>query len=501
MPVTEWPSLEVGTRPELAGIPLRQRVAHGAIVNTAFLVGLSLLTLVRGFILARFLTRADYGLWGVVVVTMGSLLWLKNAGIGDKYIQQDEADQEAAFQRAFTLELAFTMCFVALIAVAMLLVSTGFGQPRVLLPGLVVLLVMPAAALQSPLWIHYRRMRFGTQRTLQAVEPLVGFVVAVGLAVAGAGYWALVAGVVAGAWAAAAAALAASPYRPRLRYEKGTLRSYVSFSWPLVVAGGLSMLIPLAAMFATLAHLGLAAAGALMLAAYVSAFSNQADQQITGALYPAICAVRNRVDVLYESFVKSNQLALMWAVPFGLALSLFSSDLVRFGIGDRWHPVIPLLQIMGLATAVNHVGFNWDAYFRARGETRPIAVAAGAACVAFLASGIPLLFAYGLRGLAIGLGIQTIAHLACRAFYLRRMFAGFGFLRHALRAFLPTIPAVALVLGMRMLESGPRTAGMAVAEMVAFVASTALATWLFEGRLLREAAGYLRGGRPADAVI
>ena len=76
---------------------------------------------------------------------------------------------------------------------------------------------MPAAGLLSPLWIYYRRMQFVRQRALQAIDPSVSFVVTVALAIAGAGYWALVIGAVAGTWTAALVTLATSPYRPRLR--------------------------------------------------------------------------------------------------------------------------------------------------------------------------------------------------------------------------------------------------------------------------------------------
>ena len=61
----------------------------------------------RSFILAHELTRKDYGIWGVILISLGTLLWLKQAGVGDKYVQQNDADQEAAFQRAFTLEAMF----------------------------------------------------------------------------------------------------------------------------------------------------------------------------------------------------------------------------------------------------------------------------------------------------------------------------------------------------------------------------------------------------------
>ena len=84
---------------------LRRHTARGTIVNAVYLIGVSSLGLVRGFVVAAYLTASDYGIWGILVVGLGTLIWLKEVGIGDKYVQQDEADQELAFQKAFTLEL------------------------------------------------------------------------------------------------------------------------------------------------------------------------------------------------------------------------------------------------------------------------------------------------------------------------------------------------------------------------------------------------------------
>jgi hypothetical protein len=65
--------------------------------------------------------------------------------------------------------------------------------------------------------------------------------------------------------------------------------------------------------------------------------------------------------------------------------------------------------------------------------------------------------------------------------------------RHALRAVLPSVPAVAVVLGARLLEgSTERTLALAAGELTTYLAVTALATWAFERDLLREALGYLR---------
>jgi O-antigen/teichoic acid export membrane protein len=477
---------------------LREHAARGTLINTAFLVGLSLLGLVKGFVIAGFITRADYGIWGLLAVSLGTLVWLKHVGIGDKYIQQDEEDQELAFQKAFTLELIFTGGLLALLAAALPLFALLYGVPEIIPPGAVLLLALVAGIFQTPLWVYYRRMQFVRQRSLQAVDPVVAFVVSIVLAAAGAGYWALVLGLVIGSWAAAAAAVAFSPFRLRLRYEPGAARSYYSFSWPLFVASGSAIVMAQGAVIAAEGDLGLAAVGVIALAANITSFTDRVDHVVTGTLYPAIAAVKEKTAVLYESFVKSNRLALMWAVPFGTALTLFCSDLVTYGIGEKWRPAVVVLQVYGLAAAVNHIGFNWEAYFRARAETRPIAVASAAATVAFFAS-LPLLFAFELRGFAAMVAIQGLVHLAVRGYYLQRLFEGFDFFRHAARAFLPTIPAAAIVLLLRMVEPGDRTLGMALGELGLYVVVTLAATWYFESRLLREAVGYLTAGRAARA--
>ncbi|MFL5895595.1 MAG: oligosaccharide flippase family protein [Thermoleophilaceae bacterium] len=479
------------------GRGLREHAARGTMTNTLFMIGLSLLSFVRAFILAHFLSRSDYGVWGILVVSLGTILWLKQVGIGDKYIQQDDPDQEVAFQRAFTLELAFTGILMVVLALLVPFFALIYNQWQLIVPGLVILLVLPAGALQAPVWVFYRNMQYVRQRVLQAIDPVVGFVVAIAFAAAGAGYWAIAAGVLAGTWAAAIATTISSPYRLRLRFDVGTLRSYASFSWPLFVANGASLVIAQSAVIAGNAKLGLAGVGVVSLASSITSFTNRVDGLVTGTLYPAICAVRDKLELLKESFVKSNRLALMWAMPFGIGLSLFCGDLVHFGLGEKWRPAVTLLQVYGVNAAIAHVGFNWDAYMRAVGRTRAIAVASVASMVTFVVLGLPLLLRYGLSGLAAGVVLQTLAHLVCRAYYLRQLFEGFDYLRHAMRAMLPTVPAVAVVFAIRALETGHRTLGVAGAELVAYLAVTAAATWVIERQLLREAVGYVLSRRAA----
>ena len=203
--------------------------------------------------------------------------------------------------------------------------------------------------------------------------------------------------------------------------------------------------------------------------------------------------------------MKSNRLALMWAVPFGIGLTLFVDDLVSFAIGEQWRDAVVLLQVVGVTAAVNHIGFNWGAFYRAAGVTRPIAIVTALTLAAFLAIAIPLLFASGLDGFAAGVGAMTVVALAGRWYYVTKLFPGFELARYAARAIVPTIPAVAAVLGVRLVVDGERSGGLALAELGLYVAITVAATLIVERRLLREVAGYLRreppaSGTPADEL-
>jgi O-antigen/teichoic acid export membrane protein len=480
------------------GRTLRQHAARGVIINSFFQVGFALLGMVKRVGVAAFLTTSEFGFWGILLTTVITLSWLKQIGINDKYVQQNERDQEAAFQKAFTLELAYTLVFYVLVVIALPLYSLAYGRPGIMVPGLVLSLAFLATALQTPIWIAYRQMRFVHQRSLEAIDPVVSTVVTIGLAVAGFGYWSLVIGAIAGSFGSAAAALLWSPYRLAWRFDRSALREYFAFSWPLFASGAAGIAVVQGSMLVGNYTVGLAGLGALALATSFATFADRVDDVIRHTLYPAVCAVRDRTDLMFEAFEKSNRLALMWGLPFGVGLALFAPDLVSFVLGPRWHVAQGLMQAFGLIIGFRQVAFNWTVFMRAVGQTKPIAMSAWLAAITFAVVIAPLMLTLGLTGYAIGMAVALVADLVLRGYFLGRLFKGFNLLRHAGRAVAPSIPAVAAVLGVRLLSSGvQRTPGIALAELALYAAVTVAATWAFERPLLGEVLSYLkRAPRP-----
>jgi O-antigen/teichoic acid export membrane protein len=482
------PSDPVSERLPFAASELRSRTVRGVAVNAAFLIVVEAAVLAQGLIVARVLGPSEIGLYGIVSTTVVTLIALKRVGIDEAYVQQEEEDQEAEFQRAFTLELALSAAFALIIAIAAPILTVVYDEPR-LLPLALALSYLPLAfALQAPLWIFFRRMDFIRQRSIQAVIPIVTFAVTIPLVAAGVGVWSLVIGALAGNVASVLLALRLSPYRLAIRWDRAAARRYFAFSWPIfvVTAGGLIVAQGQVLAFDKLEG-GLAAVGFVSLAVVLTRYADRADQVISPAIYPAICAVRDRTPTLEELFTAATRAAAVWSLGFGAAIVLFAPDLVEFALGEEWDGAVVLLQGLAIASALYQLGYGWIAFARGVGRPRQPAVEAGVALAAFLLLAVPALALWGPTEYVAAIALGSAGILAVRARYVRQLLPGVRIVQLVARAVWPLAVAVAAIVALRLaLWGGERTLLQAAAEAGLFLATYAAATVAGEGGLVRE---------------
>jgi O-antigen/teichoic acid export membrane protein len=474
---------------------LRRRTLRGAIVTGGFLIGIDAVALAQGLIVTRLLGPRAIGLYGVVSTTVISLIALKRVGIDEAFVQQAEQDQEREFQYAFTLELGLSAAMAVAIAALAPLVALLYGDHR-LLPLMATLAYLPLAfAFQAPLWIFFRRMDYRRQRSLQAIQPLISFVVTVPLAAATQlGVWSIVVGQVAGYVIAVTATLAVSPYRLALRYDRHVAARYLRFSAPILLTVVAAMLLAQGQLLAIKLHDGLAAAGYLTLAVTLTRYIDRADQIITATIYPAICAIQNQRDALEELYLKSNRATLMWVLPYAMGIALFAPDLVSFVLGRRWEPAIVLLQGLAVVGAVTQLGFNWFSFYRAHGESRPPAVEAAVGSAAFFALALPGLLLDGFDGFVAGRIAAALLALGVRGVYIRRLLPGARYRALIAPTLIPIALATAAVAALRLiLWGGHRGLLQALVELALFAALYAAVTVRRERPLLTELLGALRG--------
>ncbi len=481
---------------------LRRRTARGVVVNAAFRGGSEAIVLAQGLIVTVLLGPAAIGLYGIVTTTAMSVVELRRAGIEEAFVQQSDARQELEFQRAFSLELIVGLAFSLLLAALAPLVALAYGDDELLLLMLAVAYLPIAFALQAPTWIFLRRMDFVRVRIVQAVLPVVSFVVTVPLAFAGVGVWSLVIGPFVGHVAAVAVGVGMSPYQIRLRFDRAAWTHYVRFSWPILVSAGALLFVQQGQVFLFDLDGGLVAAGYITLAVTLMRLAERADQIVAATIYPAICAVRDQTKTLEEVFVKSNRLTLMWVLPLCVGAILFAPDLVTFVLGEEWRPATILIQGLAGAAALQQLGFNWVSFYRARGNPRPQATESAVMVGSFLGLAVPGLLVLGPSGFVAGRVSSAALVLGVRRRFVRRLLPAVSLLRLGLRGAAPVAAGALAALLVRAAPwQGGRSLAAAILELVVFLGVTALVTWRAERPLLREVLGHVRsGGGPVASI-
>jgi hypothetical protein len=148
----------LGGDPSVPEVGRRRRAARGAVINSGFFVAIGGLNLLRSFVVAGFLSASAFGVWSILALAAIFVGAIKSVVVTDKYIQQDEPDQELAFRKAFGLELASAGVMMCAMLIAAPVLTLVYGDEQLLLPGLALALLPPVLALQFPISVWYRRM-------------------------------------------------------------------------------------------------------------------------------------------------------------------------------------------------------------------------------------------------------------------------------------------------------------------------------------------------------
>ena len=161
---------------------LRTRTVRGAAITAAFIVGIDAIVAAQGLMVTRLLGPKAIGLYGLVAVTVTTILTLKRVGIDEAFVQQETDDPETEFQYAFTLELALSVALAVVILLLAPVLAVAYGESQLLGLTLASAYLPVAFALLAPLWIFFRRMDYAKQRSLQVIQPVVSIAVTLPLA-------------------------------------------------------------------------------------------------------------------------------------------------------------------------------------------------------------------------------------------------------------------------------------------------------------------------------
>ena len=150
-------------------------------------------------VLARLLTPSDYGLIGMVAVVVGFAAMFKEFGLSAATVQKDDISP-GQISSLFWVNFGVSLLLTVSVLAAAPFVAAFYGHPELVAvtAALSFSLIISGVTVQHAALLR-RHMRFTSLALVSVVSQLLSTAVAVGLALAGCRYWALVGGTLASA--------------------------------------------------------------------------------------------------------------------------------------------------------------------------------------------------------------------------------------------------------------------------------------------------------------
>lgn len=375
----------------------------GQLAKLVILVGLSMA-------MARLLTPADFGLFALVGTLSAFVATFRDFGLGHATIYARALSDEQR-HAVLRVQLSLSGRLVLLMALAGPVLAMIYDEPRLVRITLVMALVNGIAALAVlPESLLSRRMRFGTLAGIEVGALLTSGVVGVGLAWAGAGYWALVAQAATDLLARTAALWLATPWRPdlrRLMQAPAAASSLVRYSREAV----LSRAVNYAGQNLDLIVVGLVA-GTAAAGLYSRAYqwATMPMLQVYGALLGVLVAGLSRARddaVLFRVCARQLLLPIFaLCLPAIAFIGTAAEAFVLVLLGEQWRDAAPLLRLFCAATFAGSALQVMKPIYLATGRTgrqlRWTLTAAPLTATAVLVGA-----RWGMAGVALGFTVAT----------------------------------------------------------------------------------------------
>ncbi|HEY8053441.1 MAG TPA: lipopolysaccharide biosynthesis protein [Steroidobacteraceae bacterium] len=326
-----------------------RQAVRGGIVSVAMQYGNGVLQILAAVILARLLTPADFGLVALITVVTSFAPLLIDFGLGDATTQR-KTITPSQVSSLFWLSSGVGLAVAVVLAAASPLLAALYRQPALqpiaLCTGITFVLW---GASNQHMALLRRTMQFGRIARIQLLGTLGGIVVAVILAIAGWGYWALVARPIANAACVLVGAWLGCRWRPGPPAFDPEAKSMVSFGLHVV---GFSVTYNVAKSVDRIA-LGLfyppAVVGYYQNATTLyesSIFQVLAQVHTVGSA--ALSKLQSNVVALRQKYAAALSMLAFFVMPAAAILSVTAEDVTVILLGEKWRASGSLLRIIAL---------------------------------------------------------------------------------------------------------------------------------------------------------
>lgn len=274
----------------------------------------------------------------------------------------------------------------------------------------------------TPRVLLEREFRFADMVAVQVTSAVIRTIVPVTMALAGLGLWSLVAEAVIDMALPAIGFWWRRPIRWEAWPSREDFRWFFQFSWPLWMAGGLSVICYAGSHVVVGSLFGNTTLGWYALAFTFAGLPVQfVTHAISRATFPAYAALQARpatVAKLYQLVLR----VVCWLIfPIATLAALLAPEAVHWVLGAPWLGAVPLFQSLCVFTALRSLHDHALVVLNAHGRTTWSRNVMGWEALVLVGLGAWLVTSYGALGMTWALNGMLAVGVACAFGYVRRL--------------------------------------------------------------------------------
>jgi O-antigen/teichoic acid export membrane protein len=395
---------------------LKEKAIRGGFARVCAQTAFFALRIGALMILARLLDPKDFGLVGMVMAFTGVLTLFRDFGLSTATVQRAEVTNEQ-LSTLFWINILVGAVLTLSLSLMAPIVVRFYHEPRLFWVTIALStgFLINAAGVQHSALLQ-RQMRFTALALIQIVALVVSTAVGIGAALAGYGYWSLVAMSVGLPLISTIAFWVATSWIPGKPRTGVGVRSMMHFGGGVTIIG----VIVYVAYNLDKVLLG-RFWGAEALGIYGRSFqiinipTDNLNSAVGEVAFAALSRVQDDPFRLRNYFLKGYSLVLAMTVPMTCVIAIFPQDLIRVILGPKWNSAATILQLLAptilIFAIINPLG--WLLYALGMIK-RSVQIASVLAPVVI--TGYALGLHYGPKGIALGFSIAmtlwALPHIA-----------------------------------------------------------------------------------------
>ncbi|NJY63945.1 lipopolysaccharide biosynthesis protein [Salinimicrobium sp. CDJ15-81-2] len=303
-----------------------------------------------GIILARLLLPEDFGLIGMLTVFLAFSKSFIDSGMGSGLIQKkDRTDVD--FSTVFVFNLVISFSFYFLLFLSAPYIAEFYNRPELVnltrVLGLIIVINSFAVVQRARLTI---KIDFKTYAKVNVTSVVIGGLFGVLFAYLDYGVWALVIQHLSGAFVTVALLWHFNKWKPSMEFSRDSFRNLFGFGSKLLVASLYAQAFRNVydisiGKFYSASQLGYYTR-AIGFAELSSGTISSILQQVTFPILASLQDDKHRMVSAYRRLIKMSSFFIF---PSMTLLALLSEPIIILLLGEKWRPVIVLLQWMCFA--------------------------------------------------------------------------------------------------------------------------------------------------------